>query len=94
MVAALRRELREELGISAEIGLQIWQTQHRYAGRPPITLYFFHVPGFDGPVTNQVFAEIRWVPVGALTELDFLAADRDFVARLERREVRLPGEGT
>ncbi|MGH9783493.1 MAG: NUDIX domain-containing protein, partial [Terriglobia bacterium] len=32
---ALRRELFEELGIRAEIGAEVWRTEHQYAGHPP-----------------------------------------------------------
>lgn len=88
--AALRRELLEELGIDATVGAPLWSTRHRYAGHPPIALHFFHVPNFSGALVNRVFAEIRWVALAELASLDFLAADRDFLSRLVRGDVRLP----
>jgi 8-oxo-dGTP pyrophosphatase MutT (NUDIX family) len=88
-VAALRRELQEELGIDARIGPVIWRTHYQYEGRPPFVLTFFSVPHFTGTPTNRIFATIRWVPVGALRELDFLEGDREFIAQLDRGGVRL-----
>lgn len=78
----LRRELREELGIEAVIGRLLWQSVHTYPGRPPVALAFFRVDRFAGEARNLVFADIRWAAAGELAELDFLAADRELIARL------------
>lgn len=87
--AGLRRELQEELGIDAVVGPLIWQTQYQYVGRDPFALTFFSVPHYTGTPTNRVFATIRWVPVGALRQLDFLEGDREFIAQLTGGRVRL-----
>lgn len=86
----LRRELREELAIWAEIGPQLWYATHTYSGREPLELFFFHVPAYTGRVVNRAFAEIRWVPIAALAELDFLEADRGFIELLRRGEILPP----
>lgn len=78
----LRRELREELDIDAEIGPEIWRRQHTYPGRAPVALVFFRVDRFTGALRNQVFADLRWVALDQLAALDFLDADRELIALL------------
>jgi 8-oxo-dGTP diphosphatase len=75
----LRRELREELGIEAEVGPQLWQSEHTYPGRAPVALTFFRVDHFGGEPRNLVFADMRWVALADLARLDFLAADRELI---------------
>ena len=82
MAECLRRELREELGIEAEVGRELWQSEHTYPGRPTVALTFFRVDRFAGEPRNLVFAEIRWVALADLAGLDFLAADRELIAQL------------
>lgn len=90
LAQCLRRELREELGIAAEIGVELWHTTHAYPRREPIELFFFHIPAYTGRLSNRAFAEVRWVSPGRLASLDFLAADRGLVYRLDRGEIDLP----
>lgn len=78
----LRRELREELGIEAVIGPEVWRTEHAYPGRSPVALFFFLVASFTGSIANRVFAEVRWVEVARLGALDFLEADRELIEKL------------
>jgi 8-oxo-dGTP diphosphatase len=82
MAECLRRELREELGIDAEVGRELGRATHTYPGRPPVALVFFRVDRFAGELRNLVFADVRWVPLAGLAALDFLAADRDLIHRL------------
>lgn len=89
----LQRELREELGIAAEIGVELWRTTHAYPGREPLELFFFHVPRYAGRLANRGFAEVRWVALGTLASLDFLAADRGLVRRLDHGQIKLPPDG-
>jgi len=85
----LRRELREELGVDAEIGAAVWRTEHVYPGRPPVALSFFGVRAYRGTLENRAFAEIRWVEVARLSELDFLEADRVLIDRLVAGEIEI-----
>jgi 8-oxo-dGTP diphosphatase len=82
LTESLRRELQEELGITAQIGPVLATSQHQYAGRDAVEITFFEVRDFEGTPANLVFGEIRWVELGDLLELDFLEADREFVERL------------
>jgi 8-oxo-dGTP diphosphatase len=89
MEECLRRELREELGIEAEVGAEVWRTEYAYPGRAPVALVFFRVPAYRGAIENRVFAEVRWVAVDKLARLDFLDADRELIGRLMRDEIGL-----
>jgi 8-oxo-dGTP diphosphatase len=83
----LRRELREELGCEARVGRLVWSTCYRYPGGTPIELSFYFVEATDGPPRNRAFADIRWVRLGQLSRLDFLAADQPLVEMLDRGEL-------
>ena len=87
--ACLRRELREELGIEAEIGPEVHRADHAYPNGFAIRLFFFHVPCYAGTPTNQAFERIQWVPPRDLPALDFLEADRAVVDRLARGEIAI-----
>jgi 8-oxo-dGTP diphosphatase len=90
MPECLRRELREELGIEAEVGAEVWRTDYVYPGRALVRLVFFLVVAYRGTIENRVFAEARWAAVDALAQLDFLEADRELIERLAHGEISLP----
>jgi 8-oxo-dGTP diphosphatase len=81
--AALARELPEELGVTAEIGEEVYRTRHRYAKMArEIELIFFRASAEASAVRNVVFEEIRWVAPAGLPSLDFLPADRELIRLL------------
>jgi 8-oxo-dGTP diphosphatase len=79
---ALARELDEELGISATIGRRIAQIRHKYRNGGAIDLQFFVVDQFGGALENRIFNDMRWSPLSALPEYDFLAADLGLIRDL------------
>jgi 8-oxo-dGTP diphosphatase len=82
---ALARELREELGIDAQIGEEIERYDFSYAGQVvPTHLIFFRVTEFVGEPENLDFAQIVWAERHRLPDYDFLEGDVDFVRRLMR----------
>ena len=81
-VAALARELEEELGISATIGEEIARYRYTYPRREPIQLIFYQVEQFEGEPVNLIFEQIRWEEARKLPEYDFLEGDIEFVKRL------------
>jgi 8-oxo-dGTP diphosphatase len=85
---ALRRELREELGIEIEESHEVFRHVHHYPGMAPIDLGFFHVYSYRGEVINHVFEQIRWLEPHELPALDFLAGDRPLIERLTRADLR------
>jgi len=81
--AALARELREELGVSAAIGAEIHRTRHSYAEmREPIELIFFEAAIAPGEIDNRVFERIEWIEPRELSRMDFLDADRELVSKV------------
>ena len=81
---ALRRELREELAVAAQIGDELERYEFRYPGKGPILLIFYTVTEFDGEPRNCVFDEMRWVAPRELPGFDFLEGDVEFVKRLAK----------
>jgi 8-oxo-dGTP diphosphatase len=79
---ALRRELYEELGIQADIGVLVAHVRHNYRNGGAVDLKFFAVHSFQGELTNHIYHEIRWTPLHTLPEFDFLAADRKLIRDL------------
>lgn len=83
--AALTRELREELQISARIGEEITRYSYRYSSRPSFELIFYRVTEFEGEPENHAFERIEWSAPGALPDYDFLEGDVEFVRHLARQ---------
>ena len=81
---SLRRELREELAIEAEIGPLLCRLEHRYPDRE-VELFVFHIPGYTGELRNKQFEGIRWVQREELSDFDFLDADRSVIEALTSR---------
>ena len=74
-VAALQRELREELGIESDPATEITRYPFAYPGKNPILLIFLRVPGWRGDIENRIFETIVWVHPARLREYDFLEGD-------------------
>ncbi len=80
--SALRRELREELGIRVQEMQQVFQQRHIYPSGPAVTLRFFTVLAYDGVLQNLVFRRIMWASLADLKRLDFLEGDQPLILRL------------
>ncbi len=78
--ACLRRELEEELGVSAEVGGEILTITHAYAERT-VELHFRRctITGAPRALLGQ---QIRWVPREELHTLEFPEADRELIEQL------------
>jgi 8-oxo-dGTP diphosphatase len=85
--ACLRRELREELAIEAEVGPEFYRTEHHYPDGFAVRLLFFRVPRYTGTPTNLAFERIEWARLTDLSGYDFLEADRELVERMARGEI-------
>ena len=81
--AALARELREELGIVASIGPEVYRTTHRYAEMPrAVELVFFRCAIVEGKPNNLDFEQVAWSKPGDLPVMNFLSADRELIELL------------
>ncbi len=80
--AALKRELDEELGITATIGSRVTHIRHNYRHGGAVDLQFFAVYEFQGEIENRIFHEVKWARLEDLPNYDFLAADRGLIRDL------------
>jgi 8-oxo-dGTP diphosphatase len=88
---ALARELREELGVAACIGPEIYRVRHKYREmKDGIELVFFAVSINPAEVKNLDFEEIAWREPASLRGLNFLPADRKLIDKLANGSLRLP----
>ncbi|MFZ0885339.1 MAG: NUDIX domain-containing protein [Candidatus Acidiferrales bacterium] len=85
LAEGLARELREELGVEAEVGAELFRTQHRYTElSEPIELIFLAATVDPLQIRNIVFESMEWRVASSLGELNFLPADREFIGLLTR----------
>lgn len=80
---ALRRELKEELGVEAAVAELMQTVDWTYPGKS-VRLLFFRcaLAGEPAPLEGQ---EMRWVATADLASYSFPAADATLIARLSRR---------
>ena len=79
---ALARELREELGIEAEIGRLLMVVEHTYPDAGPVRLHFHVCRIAAGEPTALAAAEVRWLRPDALGALCWPGADAPLVAAI------------
>ena len=74
IVAALRRELIEEIGITAVSSTPLITVTHDYSQRR-VRLHVHEVTEYTGTPTSMEGQTIRWVPLHELPDIDFLDAN-------------------
>jgi 8-oxo-dGTP diphosphatase len=87
--AALVRELREELAVSASVGEEIYRGSYKYPEMPFAIELIFFVATIKGEIDNRVFEAIEWVAPEKLPEMNFLDADRDLISKLATGDIQL-----
>jgi 8-oxo-dGTP diphosphatase len=80
---ALRRELREELGVEVEAARPLMRINASYPERE-IELSLWMVDAFYGTPRALDGQRLKWVAPGALYAQDILEADRPFIDALQR----------
>jgi mutator protein MutT len=80
----LRRELREELGVEADIGREIFTVAHDYPDRT-VELHFLACT-LRGTPSALLGQEMQWVRREDLRSLQFPPADDELIAVLMRNE--------
>lgn len=89
--AALERELREELGIIASVGNEVYRATHKYDEMAAaVELVFFACGIREGKLQNLAFEQIAWRNPKDLPGMDFLAADRELVGLLAAGALLIP----
>lgn len=85
---ALTRELREELGVDADVGALLFQTSHAYDDRTiALSFYSCSLRATPRPLLGQ---KMRWVARAELVTLGFPPADEELIRRLTERDARQP----
>ena len=82
LVDCLRRELKEELGVDAAIGEEVFTVTHDYPERR-VELHFLSCTLLNAPVP-LLGQEMRWVAREDLRSLAFPPADEALIDFLER----------
>jgi len=77
---ALVRELKEELGIEAEIGALKFAASHTY-GKTGILFLFYDVKFWKGQIKAQQHLDLRWVTPKELSSLELPEANSKFLKR-------------
>ena len=80
-VAALARELREEIGVGVEVG-RIWDVLFHAYPAFDLVMLVYACRVVDGEPRAVEVADLAWVPAGELPRWDILPADRPLVDRL------------
>jgi len=83
---ALKRELREELGVEAEIGPIRAAIPYRYPEKD-VLLLFYSARVTEGEPRPIDEAELRWIGADELDGYDFAPVDRLLVDRLRSRDI-------
>jgi 8-oxo-dGTP diphosphatase len=88
-VAALARELREELGVTLEKCVEIGRTHHKYAAMSEeLEIRFYAASTRETEMTPSEFEQIAWALPKELGNYDFLAANSPIVARLATGRIK------
>jgi 8-oxo-dGTP diphosphatase len=80
----MRRELREELGVDADVGDEVFQVSHDYEDRR-VELHFMRcvVRGTPQPLLGQ---EMQWAIRDELGRIEFPPADAELIRLLLKRQ--------
>lgn len=78
---ALQRELKEELGIDAEVGDLKFAGSHAY-GATGILFLFFEIKFWKGQIKQQQHPDLKWVTPKELKELELPEANRKFLPQI------------
>lgn len=82
VLAALVRELREELGIHVRAAQPLRRVHHAYPEKT-VLLDVWRVTDYSGEPRGHEGQPLRWVPAGQLSELDLPEADRPILRALQ-----------
>lgn len=80
-IAAMARELREEIGVTVEVG-RIWEVLFHAYPTFDLVMLVYACRIVDGEPRAVEVADLQWVEPTRLPEWDILPADRPLVERL------------
>ncbi len=84
-VACLKRELKEELGIEAEVGDLYFRQEYTYPDSGSFEILYYLVrsyrPMAEG-LRDDAYEQIRWIPEYELKEIEMLEGNRAVVKKM------------
>ena len=88
---ALVRELREELGVTATIGAEVYRTRHRYKelSGDLVLIFFWATIEVSALLQNFEFERFEWAGPTVLRKYDFLPADKELIDLLASGSIRV-----
>jgi len=81
---ALKRELKEELGIEIQSAIDLTNISHQYADKT-VRLEVFEVRDWQGDVEGREGQPLRWVEKTALNQYEFPAANTEILNTLSAK---------
>ena len=87
---ALQRELQEELGIDARIGVLLHHAASRLPDGSPLSLAYFHVAAYTGQPEKLAFRHICWLTPQQSTHYGFLRTAADLIRRINQGDIVVP----
>jgi len=78
----MKRELREELGITVEEYIPYHQEHSLYPDGTSYNVQFYLVSKFSGTPNNLAFEQWQWVRVNELSRFDILSGNANVVQKL------------
>lgn len=81
---ALKREIEEELDVEIEIDTYIDTVEYDYP-QFHLTMHCYKCRMLDGQLILKEHEDAKWIGLNELNEVDWLAADKIVVERLEER---------
>lgn len=82
VVNCLKRELKEELGIDAEVGQLYHRQEYTYPDSSSFEVYYYLIPTYRGVLQNRAFEAVQWVHQKQITEIDMLEGNREVVKKI------------
>jgi 8-oxo-dGTP diphosphatase len=88
---ALARELREELGVAATIGGEVYRTRYRYKDLQEdlVLIFYWAKIGDSASMQNLAFERFEWAGPAVLPQYDFLPADKELIDLLASGSIRV-----
>jgi 8-oxo-dGTP diphosphatase len=81
-IDCLKRELKEELNIDAQIGSLYHRQEYTYADAGSFEVFYYIVSSYHGKLENRAFGVTRWIPENCLGEIDMLEGNREVVEKI------------
>ncbi len=87
--SALKRELKEELGVTLRKSVPIGRAVHKYAETAEdLEILFYAAAISEAELVPRTFEKIAWVLPKELGNYDFLAANRELIAQLATGRIK------